>query len=175
AGGSLGGCAKLGGAHRHGGLVEGVVVGAGHRRIEVNLAESRFDEGGDHGAGAIHGDGGRLVLPRIGAKVIAAEDDAVGIDAFAGGHDVDEILEAGGGHAGIAAELVDLVAGRLDQHRLVVIGITGQHRAQRFGVRRTVGGNADRFAVAVGRRNLGEAVHGVRSFRNAAISASVEL
>src|SRR6185312_13580050 len=130
AGGSLGGCAKLGGARRHGGLVEGVVVG---------------------------------------------EDDAVGIDAFAGGHDVDEILEAGGGHAGVAAELVDLVAGRLDQHRLVVIGITGQHRAQRFRVRRTVGGNADRFAVAVGRRNLGEAVHGVRSFRNAAISASVEL
>ena len=58
------------------------------------------------------------MLPRIGAKMIAAENDPGGVKTDARARSFHETAEIGGRHASVAALLVDLIAGRLDEDSL---------------------------------------------------------
>ncbi len=49
--------------------------------------------------------------------MIAAENDAAGINIGFAGQCENEFTEIGGLHAGVAAVLIDLIAGRLNQDR----------------------------------------------------------
>ncbi len=93
------------------------IAGAAHRAVEVDFAEAGTDVIGDHDLGPGHGLVGRPARPGIGAEMIAAERDPIGRDADAVGDDPDEVAEGSRGHAGVAAVLIDLVRGRLDQHK----------------------------------------------------------
>jgi hypothetical protein len=64
----------------------------------------------------LHGLVGRQMLPRVGAEMVAAEDEARRVEADRRGDLLDEATEVGWRHAGITAILIDLVAGRFDQH-----------------------------------------------------------
>ena len=93
------------------------LAGAAHRRVEVQLGEAGPGVGLDHHPRLGHGGLGAEALPGVGAEMVAAEDDAIEGKADAAGDGLDEVAEVGRRHAGIAAVLVDLVAGGLDQHR----------------------------------------------------------
>src|SRR5690606_38276088 len=102
--------------------------------------------------------------PRVGAEVVAAEHDPRRVEADLGGDAVDECDEVGRGHAGVAAVLVDLVAGRLEQDE----GQAGALRmAQRGldddGVGRADRGHAAGDALLVARDQVLENVHGKRT------------
>ena len=113
------------------------VTRAGHAAIEVNLGEPGLHIGGHHGAGPGHGICGGQMSPWIGAKMIAAENQVGGIVTFALRNLQDKGAKGGGGHAGIAAVLIDLIAGRLDQHGPAMGGGKGQSRTDDVGMGRT--------------------------------------
>ena len=81
----------------------------------MQLGEAGSGVAFDHGFGPLH----RLVrgqmLPRIGTKMIASENDPGGVKTNARRDRLDETAEIGRRHAGVAALLVDLIAGRLDK------------------------------------------------------------
>ena len=65
--------------------------------------------------------------------MVAAQDERAGSTPSAVASSSTKVRNAGGVHAGIAAELVDLIAGRLDQDRRIVLAIGGEDRAQCLG------------------------------------------
>ena len=72
----LGGGGEVGGAGGGGGVGEGGgFAGAAHGGVEVELGEAGAGVGLDHGVGAEHRLRGGEVLPRVGAEVVAAEDE----------------------------------------------------------------------------------------------------
>ncbi|KAG1438539.1 hypothetical protein G6F55_013922 [Rhizopus delemar] len=81
----------------------------------MDLVEAGGDVGLDQHAGVGHRFGGRVLLPGIRAKMITAQDQPLAREPFfiCQGADVIAVLRRG--HAGVAAELVDLVGGGLDQ------------------------------------------------------------
>ena len=91
------------------------LTGASHAGVEMQLGEAGPGVGLDHRLGPLHRLIGRQMLPWIGTEMIAAEDHSGGIKADARRDTLHESAEISGRHAGIAALLVDLVAGRLDQ------------------------------------------------------------
>ena len=94
----------------------GRLAEAAHAGVEMDLREARLDVSRDHRLGPLHRFVGRQMLPRIGPEVIAAEDEAGKRKPGRPGDLLDEAAEVRRRHAGVAAFLVDLVAGRLDQH-----------------------------------------------------------
>ena len=92
--------------------------GTTHRGIEMNLAETSGYIGRDHFFGLLHRLAGMLSAPGIWPKVVAAEDDPFERKLFFCGDAPDQTGKIAGQHAGIAAELVDLVAGRFDHQRV---------------------------------------------------------
>ncbi len=70
----------------------------------------------DQHLGLLHGLLGGQTGPRIGAQMVPAQQNALARQADLVGEAVDEVAEHLGRHTGIAAVLIDLVAGRLDQH-----------------------------------------------------------
>ena len=64
--------------------------------------------------------GGRLLLPGAGAQVVAAQHQRSGWKPLPPASRLDEGGEVRRRHAGVAAVLVDLVAGRLDEQGRVV-------------------------------------------------------
>ena len=71
------GLAQAGGAFSDDGRVQRYwVVSAGHRGIEMDFAEACGDVGLNQVDRFFHRFGGRLALPTVRAKVVAAEDDA---------------------------------------------------------------------------------------------------
>ncbi len=58
--------------------------------------------------------------PGVGAEVIAAENELLEGKAGVAGDLFDEVTEAGGLHAGVAAVLIDLIAGGFDEAEAVV-------------------------------------------------------
>ena len=105
-----------------------------HRGVEMDLAEASGDIGRNHLFGLGHGLCLGQVAPGIGAKVIAAQDHQFRRAAFLRGQPEDQISEVLRRHAGITAKVVDLIAGRLDQHRLAVLSARTQSRAQDQGM-----------------------------------------
>src|SRR5690348_1790794 len=103
--------------------------------------------------------------------MVAAKDQSRGINPFLTRQLLDENPETGRRHAGIAAELIHLIARRLDQDRRVVIAIAGEDGAERLRVSGAPGRDAPRFASAVGRDDVGKRVH-ARASRNASISGN---
>ena len=94
------------------------LASASHAGVEMQLGKARSAVIFYHCLSPLH----RLVcgqmLPRIGAKMIAAENDPGGVKTDARRDTFHEIAEIGGRHAGVAALLVDLIAGRLDENSL---------------------------------------------------------
>jgi len=71
--------------------------------------------------------------------MIAAENYSSGLNIGLAGQCEDEFAEIGWLHAGVAAVLIDLVAGCLNQNRLVIVLVVTEDRAQGFGMRSAVG------------------------------------
>ena len=80
----------------------------------MQLGEARFGKGPDHDRGLLHSLGRRQALPWIGTEMITTENDPFGRKAAPRRYAFHETAEVSRRHAGIAAVLVDLVAGRLD-------------------------------------------------------------
>ena len=72
----------------------------------------------DHCFGPLHSLICGQMLPWIGTKMITSKDHSGGVKTDARGDAVDEAAKIGGRHAGVAALLVDLVTGRLDEDAL---------------------------------------------------------
>lgn len=125
------------------------VVGAPHAAIEVDLAVAGFDVGRDERVGVGHSHRCRLVLPTVGAQMVTAEDHAVAVESLLVGDVVHQVAEVGGPHTGIAAELVDLVRRRLDEHETVVRGGLHDGCGHHGGMRRAHRVHADRIAGLV--------------------------
>jgi hypothetical protein len=75
----------------------------------------------DHGLGLGHRDFDWQRCPRVGAKVVATQQDACGIKPHLARNAMHKAHEISRGHAGIAAVLVDLVAGGFKQHKRQVM------------------------------------------------------
>ena len=121
AGGLLGDPGQPGGALGDQGARErGGVAGADHAAVEVDLGEAGSDVRGDQHLGPVHGVVGTGVAPPVRPEVVAAEDEAVARKADAVDDVVHECGEVGGPQAGVAAVLVDLVGGRLDEQQAAV-------------------------------------------------------
>ena len=88
-------------------------------------------------------------LPRVRPEVVAAQNDARRIDAFAARQILDEGPEGGGRHSGVAAAMVHLIAGGLDQDRLVAVAMGGERRAQRLRMRGAPRGDPAPLAGAI--------------------------
>ena len=132
---------------------------AGHRAIEVNLANARGDVFADEIGRLRHRRPGRLCAPGIGPEVIAADPDAPGGKVEPRRDAAQEAHEVGRAHARVAAELVDLVRGRLDEQRLA--GSRGLlHRARDDGrMRGAERPDARRLAALVARDDVEQGFH----------------
>ena len=119
AGGTGGGF--CGGAEARGAVCDeligevGWVVETAHAGVEMDLREAGLGVLLDHAAGAVEGGFRLQMLPGIGAEVVAAEDEVMGVKADAVRDFQGEVAEEKGGHAGVAALLVDLVGGGLEE------------------------------------------------------------
>lgn len=82
----------------------------------MQLREARLGEGLDHRLGLRHRILGREMLPRVGPQMISTEDQPVEIETDGPRDALDEVAEVLRRHSGVAAVLVDLVAGRLHEH-----------------------------------------------------------
>ena len=119
--GTLGGAAEPGRALGDDAIGEGRrVIGAAHRAVQVDFPKSRGHVALDELLGVCHGDAGWLRAPGVGAEMVAAEQHPFGRQDCMGGDLRHVRPERGRSHAGVAAELVDLVRGRLDEHPLSV-------------------------------------------------------
>ena len=94
----------------------GGLAGAAHAGVEVELGEAGLGVGRDHRGGLLHRLGRRKVLPRVRAEMVAAEDQAVARGTRSARRSPPRRRGTGRRHAGIAALVVHLVAGGLDQH-----------------------------------------------------------
>ena len=77
--------------------------------------EAGGDVGLDQHARMGHGFGGGTLLPGVRAEVVAAQDQPLARETFLIGQRAHVVAVLRWGHAGVAAELVDLVGGRFDQ------------------------------------------------------------
>ena len=160
-------CGVLGDAHQAGGALgddlvveDGGVVGAGHAAVQVDLGVAGLDVGGDQHVGLVHCGAGGFALPAVGAEVVAAEDDAVAGELRAwSAMPSTRSRNSGGPQAGVAAELVDLVGGGLDQDVAAVGGGLGDGGLHHGGVGRADGVDADGLAGLVAADRVGEPVH----------------
>ena len=91
--------------------------------------------------------------------MVAAEDQLFHIEADFGRDRLDEAAEIGRLHARIAALVVDLVAGRLDQHGRAGFHAFAQRRADHGGMGRADGGDAADTAGLVVAGKLAEKAH----------------
>jgi len=96
------------------------IARAGHAGVEMDFAEASGGEGGDHDFGVTHGIGCGEVAPGIGAEMIAAEDEGSGGKTGLVGDGFDEAAEAGWLHTGVAAVLIDLVAGGFNKKEAAI-------------------------------------------------------
>ena len=128
---------------------QGAIVRAGHAGVEMDFREAGFDIGAHYVARFAQSLVRRPALPGIGPEMVASEDDPGDGDAFLASEPLDESPVCGGRHAGVAAVLVHLVAGGLDQDGVVADAMGGEHRAQRLRVRCAPGRDAAARSRAV--------------------------
>ena len=154
-GGRLGGGREPSGALRHSLLVEPRrISAAGHAGVEVNLRKARRNIVSDHLFGANQGLRRRKMLPRIGSEVIAPQHDRLRVVSDLTRDRFNKAGEIGGRHASIAALLVDLIAGCLDDHGPIVGA--GQRGFDDQGVRGADRDDADGPILSPSARQLGE-------------------
>ena len=111
------------------------------------------------------------VFHGFGPKMVAAENDPARIDARLPGETFDEGAETRRRHTGVAAVLVDLIAGRFDENRPVAVAMSPEDRAQRLRMRSAPRGDAARTPGAIigdDRPHFAVRAHD-RSLRNASI------
>lgn len=127
-----------------GDLVEGrcLFLGAGHACVKVDLGEPRLDIIFDQGLDLQNGVFSGQVLPGIWANVIAAKDQPAVRHAGLFRQTPDQFCKVSRSHAGIAAELIDLIAGRLNQNRYVVPCRKGGDLGQNMGIGRAKTGQS---------------------------------
>jgi hypothetical protein len=139
----------------------------------MQLGEARSRIAFDHGFGPLHRLVCRQMLPRIGAKMIASEDHSGRVKTYMHRDVFHGLAEIGGRHAGVAALLVDLIAGRLDENALAR---TKRKRQGRFdgdgmgGANRCDAGSPAGQPFAYQRRERSS--HGAGSFEWLAMKAS---
>jgi hypothetical protein len=88
--------------------------------------------------------------------MVAAEDQALTGEVDSVGDAFDEGAKVGGRHAGVAAVMVDLVAGRLDQHRAVIRVALAKRSLDDDRMGGADGGQADPVARGVALRQVEE-------------------
>jgi hypothetical protein len=109
--------------------------------IEMDLAEPSRDTLPHQLHGAGHGGGGGRILPGMGTKVIAADYHFFYGKISGGRQGLDEGDVFRGPHAGVTAELVDLVGGGLYQENITVCRRLVDGGFQNGSVRRADGGD----------------------------------
>lgn len=114
----------------------------------MDLAKTRRHIGLDHGGSFCQRFLGRFPAPGIGAEMISAKNHQFAGQPFFIGNTVDEADEVPWRHAGISAEMIDLIAGCLDQHRCPAGGGTADCGAQNHGMGGADGGDAGGLAGA---------------------------
>src|SRR5437868_739866 len=98
--------------------------------------------------------------PRVRPEMVAAEHDARGIEPDALGDAAHEGHEIHGRHARVAAVLVDLVAGRLEQHECIcMFQSMPQSGLDDDGMRAADGRHADGVTLLVARDEILHRVH----------------
>ena len=128
--GALGNPRQFGRARRDDGVRQRRgVIGAGHAAVQVDLVETGGHIGGDQLAGVGHCGRCGAFLPGIRTEVVAAEHQPLGREARIARQLQHVVAVLRWGHTGIAAELIDLVGGRLDQQQGVVT-LRHLHRRQ---------------------------------------------
>ena len=129
---------------------------AAHRRVEVELRKARTRIGGDHGLRLLHRLDGRQGAPGVRPEMVAAENQPPGIEADLRRDSLHEGAEARGRHAGIAALLVHLIAGRLDEHGRVIGDALQQRRLDGQRMRGADRSNAHAPARVAQARDVGD-------------------
>ena len=102
----------------------------GHAAVEVDLLEPGRDIAGDEIFGMCHGLPGRFPLPAVGAQMVAPQNEALRRKVTLCRQLVEAIAKVSGGHAGIAAKLIHLIGGGLDQQQLIPFGSQPQRGLQ---------------------------------------------
>jgi hypothetical protein len=108
----------------------------------MDLAESGRDIFPYQFHGAIHGLGGGCLPPGMGTKMIAADQHILQGIFSGSGQGLNESDEFCGPHAGVTAELVDLVCGGFHQEHITVSRRLFDGGLQNGSVCRTDGGYA---------------------------------
>lgn len=152
---------------RDGRLIEDLrIVGAAHRAVEMDLGEAGTHIVGDHRLGLGHGVLRCPAAPGLRPEVIAAKDGGRRVAARIA-HEPHEVR---GQHAGIAAILVDLVAGRLDQRELAAFAREAQRGLDRDGVGRAHRGDPAAAAVAIGADDVDQLLRCTRHAQRARLA-----
>ena len=92
---------------------------------------------------------GRFMAPGEGPEMVAPQDERGWRIALLRRDLGDKGPEVGGAHTGVAAELVDLVAGRLDEHDRLVAHALPQGRLEHEAIGRADRGQPDAMPRAV--------------------------
>ena len=87
----------------------------------------------------------------FGPEVVAAQQHPVHRDPGRPRRAVDELAEVRRPHPGVAAVLIDLIGGRLDEHGLAGAARLAHRRLEHQRVRGAHRGDADRLAAPVAR------------------------
>jgi len=121
--GAFAGLAEPGGAGGDDAIAQHAgVIGAAHRAVQVNLAKPGRHVVGHHALGALQCDLGGFGAPAVRAQMIAPEQQAIDGQRGARGNLGDVGPEIHRRHARVAAKLIDLVGGRLDERVLAAAG-----------------------------------------------------
>src|SRR5579863_279499 len=139
----------------------------------MDLVEAGLDIGAHHDARLAHRLRRRSSFPWVRAEMIAAKNDPVGGDARLKREALDKGPETRRRHAGVAAMLVDLIAGRLDEDRIVAVAMLAQNRQECAPMGGAPGGQATGAPGAIvrdDRAKLRAGVHRCAS-RNASMVA----
>src|SRR5580698_5734698 len=89
---------------------------ATHTRVDMEFSKPRARIAGNHDFGARHGLVWRQVLPWVRAQMVSAQDQPVDIKPDLQRDRLYIATKVSGRHPGVAAILVDLIAGRFDQY-----------------------------------------------------------
>ena len=138
---------RLGGGHRR-------IAAQGHAAIQVNFTIAGLHIGPHQSLGLAHGRFGRAVTPHMRAQVVAAQHQALLGEPLLLGHAVQQGHEIPRLQARVAAVLVHLIAGGLDEQGEPTGGRVAQRDAQHLGVRGAQGGRAHGLTRFVGRQQV---------------------
>ena len=137
---------------------DGRVVCTRHAAVQVDLGVARLDVRGDQHLGLGHCRTGGFALPTVGTEVVATEDDAFTRESGLIGDAEHQVAELRRTQTGVAAELVDLVRRRFDQHVAAVGGGLCDGRLHHGGMRRAHGVDADGLTGLVPADRVGQPV-----------------